>query len=408
MKNMIIKPLCLLMALPALFAAGCSNNDKSSEPAAEPTTVAAETTAPTVATEPVTTMLDDIGSTMDSAQIDDGKVSFNTLEIKRNLTEIESNLDNYAETYGFRGALYAKVGNDFEHHMEKGAANQGAHLDNSIYCGYYTGSVTKLFTSTAVMKLVEDKGLDLDSTLEKYFPKYAHAKDIAIRRLLTMTSGIPNYVDRESGMCLVPALELKLGTEESPKKLHSAVLDWIFSQELREDAGEYYFSDSNYFLLGDIIAAESKMSYEEYINTVISKPSFLTKTGFKADDSTARPYLSDARSAVLLREGVGYSSLGLISNVSDLLKFIDTLMSYQILSPDSLAEMFKDYGNGFGYGAFINGSRVSCMGKIDAFSSKLSFTEDRSQIYVALSNYSECDPNFIHRMFRNYMVQYRN
>ena len=37
MKNMIIKPLCLLVTLPALFAAGCSNNDKSSEPAADNT-----------------------------------------------------------------------------------------------------------------------------------------------------------------------------------------------------------------------------------------------------------------------------------------------------------------------------------------------------------------------------------
>ena len=408
MKNAIIKPFCLLLALPVLFAAGCGNDDKSSAPATEPTTVAAETTAPTVATEPVATMRDDLVSTADSAQVDEGKASFNTLEIKRNLTEIESTLDDYVETYDFRGALYAKVGNDFEHHKEKGAANQGAHIDNSIYRGYYTGSVTKLFTATAVMKLKEEKGLDLDSTIEKYFPKYAHAKDITIRQLLTMTSGVPNYIDRESGMCPVPELEAKLGNEESSEKLHSAVLDWILSQELRGEAGEYYYSDSNYFLLGDIIAAESKMSYENYINTVISKPSFLSKTGFKADDSTARPYQSDAHSAVLLREGVGYSSLGLISNVSDLLKFIDTLMSYQIVSPDSLAEMFKDYGNGFGYGAYINGNRVSCMGKIDAFSSKLSFTADRSQIFVGLSNYSDCDPNFIHRMFRNYMVQYRN
>ena len=168
------------------------------------------------------------------------------------------------------------------------------------------------------------------------------------------------------------------------------------------------FSDSNYYLLGDIIAAESKMSYEEYIEKVILKPVFMTKSSFSADENTARPYVSNEQSALLLNNGAGYSSLGLISNVSDLLRFVDGLMSYQILTPDSLGEMFRDYGNGFGYGAYINGNRISCVGELDAYSAKFSFTSDRNQIFVALSNYSESDPNFLHIMFRNYMLEYSN
>lgn len=395
-----------------LFAAGCGSDNSSSEAESTSASVTEPATEITEAPKPTETEQTSIvpaDSTPDSAeQVDDSKITFNTLEIKRNLDEIKSTLNNYADSYKFRGALYTKVGNDFEHHIEKGAANYGAHIDNSIYRSYYSGSVTKLFTAAAVMKLKEDKGLDLNTTIDKYFPKCAYAKDVTILQLLTMTARIPNYIRRENNNCLVPELEAKVGDEEAPEKLHSIVLEWILSRQRIGDESDFFYSDSNYFLLGDIIAAESKMSYEDYLNEAILKSAYMTKTSFAPDESTARPYTGDHHSAVLLREGIGYSSLGMITNVSDLMRFVDSLMSYQILSADSLAEIFKDYGYGYGYGVYVNGSRVSCIGKIDAYSAKLSFTTDRNQVFVALSNYSGSDPNFIHRLFRNYMVQYRN
>ena len=408
MSRLIKSLLCISMAALTAVSAGCGSSDSSntSSSNSEKTTSQTEPSKPVESSKPSSP--DELDASADSAQVDDSKITFNTLEIKRHISEIEETLESYIEFCDFKGAAYTKVGNDFEYHTEKGIANQGAHVDNSIYTGYYTGSVTKLFTAAAVMKLVEDNGLNLDSTIDKYFPKCSYAKDVTIKQLLTMTSGIPNYINRNGINTFTPSLRNTISGKEEPEQLHKTITNWILSQKRQSDDGEFMFSDSNYYLLGDIIAAESKMSYEEYIEKVILKPVFMTKSSFSADENTARPYVSNEQSALLLNNGAGYSSLGLISNVSDLLRFVDGLMSYQILTPDSLGEMFRDYGNGFGYGAYINGNRVSCVGGLDAYSAKFSFTSDRNQIFVALSNYSESDPNFLHIMFRNYMLKYSN
>ena len=408
MSRLIKSLLCISMAALTAVSAGCGSSDssKTSSSEVEKTTFQTEPSKPVESSKPSSP--DELDASADSAQVDDSKITFNTLEIKRHISEIEETLESYIEFCDFKGAAYTKVGNDFEYHTEKGIANQGAHVDNSIYTGYYTGSVTKLFTAAAVMKLVEDNGLNLDSTIDKYFPKCSYAEDVTIKQLLTMTSGIPNYINRNGINTFTPSLRNTISGKEEPEQLHKTITNWILSQKRQSDDGEFMFSDSNYYLLGDIIAAESKMSYDEYIDAVILKPMFMTKTSFAENETTARPYVSNEQSALLLNNGAGYSSLGLISNVSDLLRFVDGLMSYQILTPDSLGEMFRDYGNGFGYGAYINGNRVSCVGGLDAYSAKFSFTSDRNQIFVALSNYSESDPNFLHIMFRNYMLKYSN
>lgn len=400
MLKCIRKPLCLLLAGLMLAAAGCGNSQNSGtqESTQEYSTQPAATVEPTLGI---------VEATSDSAQIDDSKISFNTLEIKRNVGEIEDTLDGIVDKYKFNGSLYVQVGNDFDYIRANGSANQGAHYDNSIYRSNYVGSVTKLFTAVAVMKLAEEKKLSLDDTIDKYFPGCAYAKSVTVRQLLDMTSGIPNYIDRGSVKCLVPQLEAKLGNGQSRDKNHDAIRDWILAQK-PESPGEFRYSDSNYYLLGDVIAAASKKSYEEYMQTAVFTPADMKNTGFEENDNTARPYTGNTHSAVLLRGGVGYSSLGLITNVSDLLRFVDSLMLYHIINQDSLGVMFTDYGNGYGFGAHVNGSRVSCVGELDAYTAKLSFTADRSQIFVAESNYSHTDINFIHRLFRNYMLKYRN
>ena len=408
MSRLIKSLLCISMAALTAVSAGCGSSDSSntSSSNSEKTTSQTEPSKPVESSKPSSP--DELDASADSAQVDDSKITYNTLEIKRHISEIEETLENYIDLYNYQGSVYTKVGNDFEYHTEKGVANQGAHVDNSIYTGFYTGSVTKLFTAAAVMKLVEDNGLNLDTAIDKYFPKCAYAKDVTIKQLLTMTSGIPNYINRNGIKTFTTSLQDTISGKEDTEQLHSKIANWILSQKRLSDDGAFMFSDSNYYLLGDIIAAESKMSYEEYIDKIILKPVFMTKSSFAANENTARPYVSDEQSALLLNEGAGYSSLGLISNVSDLLRFVDGLMSYQILTPDSLGEMFRDYGNGFGYGAYINGNRISCVGELDAYSAKFSFTSDRNQIFVALSNYSESDPNFLHIMFRNYMLEYSN
>ena len=287
-------------------------------------------------------------------------------------------------------------------------------MENSIYRGCYAGSVTKLFTAAAVMKLEEEEKLSLDDTLDMYFSGCVYGKEVTIRQLLGMTSGIPNYVTRDEKqqideVTLNNDLQGKLNGGSAYEKNKATILSWILSQPLQKDKnGSFDYSDSNYYLLGEIIGLVSGMTYESYMSEAVFKPALMTKTGFEPDETTASPYESKKETAPLLYDGVGYSSLGVITNVSDMLKFIDALMSNQIISEESVDEMLTDGGSGYGFGLFINGSRCSCAGKTDAYRAKLSFTTDECLIYAAVSNYSDSDPNLLQRQVKNYLVKFRN
>ena len=145
MLRSIKTALCGLLALLTATAAGCTGTapDAPTAPAA-PTPAATEPGTLPVTTAPA-------GASTDSAFEGDSAVSYNELEIKKNINEIESAFDELLDTHHFAGSVYAKVGNDFEYIKTRGFANQGAHLDNSIYRSSYGGSLTKLFTATAVM-----------------------------------------------------------------------------------------------------------------------------------------------------------------------------------------------------------------------------------------------------------------
>lgn len=409
MKRFLSAIICAVIT--AAVITGCSS-DKESEASSRSVQSSAPASS-TTPTQPKNATVDDASASPDSAELSEGDVSYNSLSIKKNINEIEAKLDSIVEATGFSGAAYMKIGNDFEYVKTKGFANKGAHIDNSIYRSCYAGSVTKLFTAAAVMKLAEENKLSLDDTLDNYFKGCVYGKEVTVRQLLGMTSGIPDYVSRDEKspkeVTLNKDLQGKLNGGSAYEKNKATILSWILSQPLqKEKQGNFDFSDSNYYLLGEIIGSVSGKQYEVYLSEAVFKPALMTKTGFEPDESTASPYESKKETAPLLYEGVGYSALGVITNVSDMLKFVDALMSNQIIGEESLEEMLTDGGDGFGYGVFINGSRYSFAGRVDAYSAKLSFTKDKCLIFAAVSNYSDSDPDLLQSQARNYLVKYSN
>ena len=57
------------------------------------------------------------------------------------------------------------------------------------------GSISKQFTAAALLLLEEDGRITLDMPLSIFLPDFPRAKEITLRELLTMRSGIPDYTD---------------------------------------------------------------------------------------------------------------------------------------------------------------------------------------------------------------------
>ena len=382
------KVLCLVISALTAFSVcltGCGKDTQSSVSATEKTTAVA-------ASQPVTKAATSDEQTQEP--------TWNYSELKRKSSDISENLDEIITDNKFRGTVYVKIGNALEYIGTNGFSDKDRHTKNSTDTCFRIASLTKQFTAVAVMQLVEEGKLSLDDTIDKYFPSYKYGKKITVKNLLTMTAGIKDYINKDGDTNTYAynesQLEYKVSAENSAKKNKKAVMDWILDQELNFEPDEkYMYSNSAYFLLGDIIEQVSKTSYEKYIKENILKPSGMMNTGFEGTDKLAVGYQDIYDNAWTLYPGVGYSATSLISNVPDLLKWVDALCTNKLISEKSFKEMTTPYKGNYGYGFVVSkdSNMISHTGKIDKYNAALVFTKDENQIYIALSNYSNSSPS---------------
>lgn len=389
--------LCIVLSVLILFT-GCSINESQSSQSQTETATSANLNA--ISTTSV--------ATDDTAK---NTHEYNYVSIKQNTDEITAQFDKLIIDENYFGTTYMRVGNDFEYLKSSGYANKSEHISNSINTCYYTGSITKQITAAAVMLLCEQGKLSVDDTIEKYFPSYEYADEITIKNLLTMTSGIKNYVNRynetENFIYVQSDLEDEISEDNSAVENKKIILDWILKQELVfEPDSKYSFSDSNYYLLGEIIEKAGGKSYESFVTDNITKPLGLTCSGFKGSENLSVSYEGNSQSKSALYPGVGYSSTGFISNISDVLKWVDGLLDGQILSMESVDEMFTPYKENFAYGVFVNDNRISITGKTESYNAMLVYKRDKSEIYVSLSNHAFSDPVYIYSLFKNYLSRF--
>ena len=392
LKALVCLPMAALMLLCGCHPETSSQIEETVVTTEEPTTV-----EPT--TKPV--------ATADSANVK----KYDFLAIKQKNGEITSDFNDIVSAKKFKGVIYAKLGNDFEYISSTGASDNAKHKYNSINTCFYVGGLTQQVTAAAVLLLAEDDKLSLNDTIDAYFPDYAYGADITVQNLLDMTSGIKSYILRTdiSDMAAYPAIDLgdKLSKDNSYEENKSAVLDWIFRQELDFEPSEAFaISDSNYYLLGEITAKASGESYESYVKSHLFKPLAMNNTGFEENDRLAAPFDEGAETDKLTFAGVGYSACGMISNMSDILRWSDGIFTDGVLSEKSVKLMQEESENSYSCGATIKNGRLSSSGRCGAYSALLSFTPDKSDIFISLSNYNYSDPYYLHSAFRNYLARF--
>ena len=261
---------------------------------------------------------------------------------------------------------------------------------------YRIGSITKQFTSAAIMRLMEQGKLSLDDTLQKFFPNYpAQGNRVTVRHLLNHTSGIKSYTSL--GPKWARGMRLDLATDSLVALFANEPFDF-------KPGDRWLYDNSGYFLLGMIIEKLSGKPYGQYL-----KDEFFTPLGLKGTvycdqapliKHRAQGYATQAGGQFINAEPLSmtqpYAAGSLCSTVNDLASWTLALSSGKVVSPTSYKLMTTPgtlndgkpltYGFGLGIGALGGHPQVSHNGGINGFISELHHYPDDSLITVVLTN----------------------
>jgi D-alanyl-D-alanine carboxypeptidase len=145
------------------------------------------------------------------------------------------------------------------------------------------GSVTKTWTGTVVLQLVDERRLRLDDPVAKYRPDVPNGQNITIEQLLTMRSGLGNYTT---------SLDVSRRMDEDPETVFNP--EELIAIGLAEDPkfppGEgYFYSNTNTLLLGRIVEQLTGNPLEAEIQQRVLTPLGMTGSSFPAITSNALP-----------------------------------------------------------------------------------------------------------------------
>ena len=117
------------------------------------------------------------------------------------LTELIEHLRTAAENDEFSGVVVVRRGPQLLLELALGPASRRWNVPNRPSTRFDCASITKLFTSVAVLQQVTAGTLDLDASIHDYVDLEGTkiSRDVTLRHLLSHTSGIADDADEEAG-----------------------------------------------------------------------------------------------------------------------------------------------------------------------------------------------------------------
>ncbi len=250
---------------------------------------------------------------------------------------------------------------------------------------YRIGSISKTFTATIILKLKEESKLDLEQTLDIYYPSIPNASEITLRNMLNHKSGIINFTEMDD--------YLKWNTQ---RKTKAELLQIIQSQEPRLSPNEMFsYSNSNYVLLALIAEDVTNKSFSELVNIYISKPCKLKRTrvgtAIQAKKNEAQSYVGFEKLQLSpeTHMSIPMGGGGIVSTPYELNVFFNKLFKGELLSKESLEEMTQiEDGAGLGIFQYSFNDQVAYghTGGIDGFQSMAVYIPAEDFSFAITSN----------------------
>lgn len=259
---------------------------------------------------------------------------------------------------------------------------------------YRIGSISKTFTAVLVLKAVEQGLINLNQTIEGYFPTIVNSDKITVEHLLYHRSGIYNFTSDEAYL-----------TWHTKKKTEDELVEIIAKagSDFEPDSKMAY-SNSNYVLLTFLLEKRFEKSYAALLTEYITQPLGLENTylggSINAQNNEARSYVFHEKWSLAPESdmSIPLGAGGIVSTATDLVKFSDALFGGRLLSEGSLrlmTTMHDSFGAGLFQVPFYNLQGFGHTGGIDGFSSVFSHFSDGKVSYALVSNGTNFNNNDI-------------
>jgi len=233
---------------------------------------------------------------------------------------------------------------------------------------YRVGSISKSFTATIILKLVEENKLSLTDNLAKFYPDLPNADKIKVEQLLNHHSGLFNFTNDEN---YTSWMEKKTSKKE--------LLNLFKTNGTVFEPGEKgAYSNTNYVLLTWIAEDASGKDFATLLKNYITKPLEMKSTRYQGviqpKNNEAYSYkmgnrwIKETETDMSVPLGAG----AVVSTPSDLNLYYTALIEGKILQKESLKKMKNmkgDFGLGLFKFPFYDKYSYGHTGGIDGFSS---------------------------------------
>lgn len=281
-----------------------------------------------------------------------------------------------------------------------GLANLGPDKPVTPDMVFRIGSITKQFTSTAILKLAEQGKIDLKADITRYLTDFSTpGKTVTVEQLLNHTSGIKSYTS-------LPDAMTKKGLYISPADMMK-----IIQRQPSDFApnDQWLYNNSGYFLLGMIVEKASGMTYGEYVQKNLFKPAGM-KSSFTDDSNlpanTAKGYQKSGSTefvaADYIHPSIPFSAGSIFSTVDDLWKWNQAIFDYKLVRKESLEKAWAPtklndgklvgYGYAWQFGRLGDAKVIGHGGAIDGYLSMEIYIPEQKIYVCILSNSMTVNP----------------
>lgn len=306
---------------------------------------------------------------------------------------------------GFSGVVSVWKHSEPVFQQSYGCADLPNQVPNGLNTRFATASAGKTFVAVAILQMVGQGRLAMDSRLGDLvdFDLKAIDPGITVRQLLNHTSGIPDYFNEYE---MDDYAELWRDCPNYKIRSSADLIPLFIDKPMMYEPGaRFQYNNTGYAVLGLILERLTGLPFDEHLKQAVFTPCGMADSGyFELDRLPARCanayILDEARNEYYTNiysvDAKGTGAGGAFITLPDIGRFWQGLMGGKLLTPDLLAQMTgpQEPKGQYGYGVWmedIGGKLIPQMTGCDPGVSFVSSFDAEKGLCVALVSNFGCD-----------------